>query len=130
MCLWLTKNIGWGIICNWSVLEILAKIDIFCHRIRRILMNEKPKWYIARLFQLKFQMDEDFTCQILYTLCYCKIHIFHSDHLSVSELFSLYLKPNQKCVLIFTFSFLGLYNWFSLFLEYKDDKVRLKISFY
>ena len=26
------KNIGWGIICNWSVQKILAKIDIFCHR--------------------------------------------------------------------------------------------------
>ena len=51
------------------------------------------------------------------------------------QLFSLYLKPNQKCVLIpfwySQFFFLERFQiWYGLFLIHKKDKVCMKISFY
>ena len=89
------KDIGRGIICNWSVLEILAKKEIYFLTAKKNTDEWKPEWYIAQLFQLKFQMDEDFTCQILYTVI--AIYIFHSDHLSVSALLTLFkTKPKMR----------------------------------
>ena len=40
-------------------------------------------------------MDEDFTCQILYSVI--AIHIFHSDHLSVSALLTLFQTKLEIC---------------------------------
>ena len=97
LCLWLTEILARESFVTGQSLKYLPKKKYIFFIAKKNTDEWKPEWYIARLFQLKFQMDEDFTCQILYTVI--AIHIFHSDHLSVSALLTLF-KTKPKCVLI------------------------------
>ena len=119
------KDIGRGIICNWSVLEILAKKEIYFFIAKKNTDEWKPEWYIAPLFQLKFQMDEDFTCQILYTVI--AIYIFHSDHLSVSALLTLFKTKPKMCldtILIFAVLFFSRDSKFGMACSWFIRKIR------